>query len=135
MNTPTTIYMAGLKYSLKEGHIRELLTPYGKIGEIDLVKDKDTGLKKGIAFVDIKYAEDAQKIISDLNNKIYLGRTLKVSVAKERFKKDEKYYASKARKISDKKLEESDTIEDEVKKPRRRRRDKGLKVLFDHLGK
>lgn len=132
MNTPTTLYMAGLKYSLKEGHIRELLTPYGKIGEIELVKDKNTGLKKGIAFIDIKYAEDAHKIIENFNNKIYLGRTLKVSVAKERFVKDEKYYASKASKASQKKLEE---VEETEKKPKRRRRDKGLKVLFDHLGK
>ena len=132
----TTLYISGLKYSLKEGHIRELLTPYGKIGEIDLIKDKKTGLKKGVAFIAMPEKEDAEKSSQRFDGTQYAGRTLKVSIANQRFEKDTAYYAAQRSKAAKMAKTKEAKEEDEMPKKSLRRRDKkGLNVLFNHLGK
>ena len=52
--------------------------------EIKIVTDRDTGRPRGFAFVDMASQEEAQAVINSLNGTEVGGRTLTVSMARER---------------------------------------------------
>ena len=80
--------------------------------------------------------EDAEKIIQRFDGTQYAGRTLKVSIANQRFEKDTAYYAAQRSKAAKMAKTKEAKEEDEMPKKSLRRRDKkGLNVLFNHLGK
>lgn len=81
-----TIYVANLNYRRDEDGIKELFAPYGYVKSVKIVYKEDKTKKTGIAFVQMTNEEKANKAISELNGKIIDDRTLKVSVAIDRFK-------------------------------------------------
>jgi len=80
-----TIYVANLNYRRDEDGIKELFAPYGYVKSVKIVYKEDKTKKTGIAFVQMTNEEKAKKAISELNGKIIDDRTLKVSVAIDRF--------------------------------------------------
>ncbi len=82
-----TIYVANLNYRRDEDGIKELFAPYGYVKSVKIVYKEDKTKKTGIAFVQMTNEEKANKAISELNGKIIDDRTLKVSVALDRFTK------------------------------------------------
>ncbi len=91
---------------------------------VNIVKDTKTGLNKGIAFVQVADENGANRVIKDLDGKVFQGRTLKVSIAKENRPAYKTIRSEKA---------PTETETPAVKAPKRRRDKKGLNVLFDHL--
>lgn len=117
-----TIYIGNLNYKTTESDLYAVFRKYGKVGKIDLVTDPVTSKNKGIAFVEL-FGNDSHKMaIKKLDGTVMKGRTLKVSVAKERdnFKSTEKSKAPAAEKAV------------KVKRPKRV---KGLKLLFENTKK
>lgn len=80
----TKIYVGNLNYSTKEGDLHNLFTKYGKVGKIEVIRDKKTEKSTGIAFLQMFNKEHAAESIKKLNGRQMMGRTLKVSVALER---------------------------------------------------
>ena len=120
----TTIYIGNLVYSKSEGAIKKLFTPYGKVINVKIVLDQETQRSKGIAFVQMTQIEDATEAIKSLNGKKVDGRTLKVSIAQER---NNKVVAKVPRRANKE--------EPTNKKKPKKRKVKGLDILFDYLGK
>lgn len=85
----TTLYISGLNYRLEEGDLEKLFSRFGGLQKVHLVPN-DKGTKKGIAFVQMCKDEHIPKAIQFLNGKVVAGRTLKVSVAKDRYAKTER---------------------------------------------
>jgi RNA recognition motif-containing protein len=83
----TTIYIGNLNYKRDEESIKELFAPFGYVKSVKIVYKDGSELKSGIAFVQMTNEEKALKAISELNGKLVDDRTLKVSVANNRFNK------------------------------------------------
>lgn len=74
------IYVGNLNYKTSEDSLRKLFEQFGEVQSVKLIKDRDTGKKKGFGFVEMK-DEYAQKAIDALNDKEFDGRNLKVNQA------------------------------------------------------
>ena len=77
------IYIGNLKYNIDEKELAGIFRKFGKVKEVNLVRIPKTEKSKGIAFVNMFKADEADKAIKSLNGKIIDGRTVKVSEAIE----------------------------------------------------
>jgi len=78
-----TLYVGNLPYRANEAAIRKLFSEYGQVISVRLVKDKETGKRRGYGFVEMPEKE-AHAAITALNETEYLQRTLKVREANEK---------------------------------------------------
>lgn len=126
-----TIYIGNLSYKKREGEIKKLFQHFGKVTYVKIVLDPKTEKSKGIAFVQMPNEKDALKAISQLNGKVVDDRTLKVSVAIENEEPE------KVKSIKTKKRDSEVTTENKnnKKKGPKRKKIKGLDVLFDYIKK
>ena len=74
------IYVGNLNYRTSEESIRRLFEQYGEVQSVKLIKDRDTGKKKGFGFVEMG-DDSAAKAIEALNEKEFDGRNLRVNQA------------------------------------------------------
>lgn len=114
-----TIYVGNLNYNRDEKKIKHLFSRYGYVKEVHLVKDNKTEKSKGYGFVIMPKLSDASKAIEALNGKEVDGRTLKVSIAKER---------------DDVPVKPVEIVKEKIKKKDRPKKH-GLQVLFNSLKK
>ena len=78
------IYVGNLAKSTTEAEIKSLFGQAGVVSQVDLVKDRDSGMSKGFAFVNMPTQAEADKAISMFNGYSLAGNTLKVNIAKPR---------------------------------------------------
>lgn len=78
-----TLYVGNLPYRANESAVRTLFAEYGVVHSVRLMKDKQTGKRRGFGFVEIA-AADADEAVNALNDTEFQQRTLKVREAKER---------------------------------------------------
>ncbi len=78
-----TLYVGNLPYRANEEAVRELFQQSGSVVNVRLMKDRQTGRRRGFGFVEVS-AKDANRMIQKLNDFEFEGRTLKVREAKER---------------------------------------------------
>jgi RNA recognition motif-containing protein len=78
-----TLYVGNLPYRANEDAVRELFQKFGVVVNVRLMKDRQTGRRRGFGFVEVA-AKDANKMIQNLNDFAFQERTLKVREAKER---------------------------------------------------
>ncbi|QOL26025.1 RNA-binding protein [Thalassotalea sp. LPB0316] len=83
-----TLYVGNLPYRANEAAVRHLFAEHGYVHSVRLMKDKNTGKRRGFGFVEIS-AKDSDKAISALNDTEFQQRTLKVREAKERPEKSD----------------------------------------------
>ena len=80
----TKLYVGNLSFDTTEAGLRTAFEQSGTVVEVAMIKDRDTGRMKGFAFVTMSSAEEAQKAIQSLNEKMLDDRELKVNIAKAR---------------------------------------------------
>ena len=73
-----------MSYDTTEEQLRTLFAEAGAVVSVDMIKDRDTGMMKGFAFLTMGSQADAAKAISMFNGKELGGRPLKVNTAKPR---------------------------------------------------
>jgi len=79
------VYVGNLPFNVDEEQLRTLFQEGGRqVLEVKIVTDRDTGRPRGFAFVDMATQDDAQSAITALNGSEVGGRTLTVSLARER---------------------------------------------------
>ncbi len=76
------IYVSNLSFNVQDEDLREFFTEYGEVSSAKVITDKFTGKSRGFGFVEMPDNEAAQKAISELDNGIVEGRTIKVMEAK-----------------------------------------------------
>ena len=78
------IYVGNLAKSTTQEEITALFAQEGEVTSVDLVKDRNSGLSKGFAFVTMTSQESADKAISTYNAYSLAGNELRVNIAKPR---------------------------------------------------
>ena len=77
------IYVGNLSYSATAEAVQEYFSAFGAISDVAIPTDSYTKKPRGFAFVTFDAQSDAQKAL-DANGKEFMGRSLKVNIAKER---------------------------------------------------
>jgi RNA recognition motif-containing protein len=75
------IYVGNLDFRCAEAELRTAFETYGQVDKVNIVTDKDTGQKRGFAFVEMSNDAEGEKAIAGLNGSQLEGRTLKVDEA------------------------------------------------------
>lgn len=80
----TKLFVGKLSYDTNDDKLRELFAQYGTVESAQVIKDRDSGMSKGFAFVEMAKAEEAQAAINALDGKEFDGRIIVVNVARPR---------------------------------------------------
>lgn len=124
---PVMIYIGNLHYKIDEKQLTGIFRRFGRVGEVKVIRDPKTEKSKGIAFVEMLDAKEAQECIQSLDATVIDGRTVKLSIAIDRFaeEKTTKVVASKTKsKVKTKSSKEE--IIAQIKK----KRESGLSKLL-----
>lgn len=76
------IFVANIERKVTDEQLQELFQQYGEIASLKLIRDRDTGVSKGYAFVEMSNDDEAQKAIDALNEFDLEGRALAVNEAR-----------------------------------------------------
>ncbi|MFZ9945672.1 MAG: RNA recognition motif domain-containing protein [Vulcanococcus sp.] len=79
-----TIYVGNLSFDAQVEYLQSLFAEYGAVRKCSLPLDRDTGRKRGFAFVEMAQDSDEQKAIDDLQNVEWMGRMIRVNKAEPR---------------------------------------------------
>ena len=78
------IFVSNIPFAAKPEDIRELFEPYGAVGRVNLITDRDTGRPRGFGFVEMPNAGEAQRAIEALQDVKMQGRQLTINEARPR---------------------------------------------------
>ena len=79
-----TIYVGNLSFQAEQEDLQDLFAQYGAVAKCSLPLDRETGRKRGFAFVEMENDADEQKAIDDLQNVEWMGRMIRVNKATPR---------------------------------------------------
>jgi len=78
------IFVGNLDPAVTEDEVRRLFQAYGDVGNVILVKDRDTGHSRGLAFVEMTNDKQTEAAINGLNGMLLGERQLVVNEARPR---------------------------------------------------
>ena len=78
------IYVGNLSFDAEVEDLQHLFGEYGEVRKCTVPLDRDTGRKRGFAFVDMANASDETKAINDLQDVEWMGRNIRVNKAEPR---------------------------------------------------
>lgn len=79
-----TIYVGNLSFEAEREDLVDLFGQYGQVRQCSLPLDRETGRKRGFAFVELADADSEQRAIDDLQNVEWMGRMIRVNKATPR---------------------------------------------------
>lgn len=83
-----SLYVGNLSYDVTQDNLAEIFAEYGTVNRVMLPTDRETGRKRGFAFVEMGTETEEQAAIDALDGAEWMGRDLKVNKAKPREDKD-----------------------------------------------
>lgn len=81
---PMRLYIGSLHFNITEEMLKGIFEPFGKIQQLQLIMDTETGRSKGYGFVTFVESEDAKKALEQMNGFELAGRPMKVGQVTER---------------------------------------------------
>src|SRR5436190_23570211 len=78
------LFVGNLPYDATEDEIRQHFSVVGNLSYVSIPLDRETGKKRGFAFVEFADATQAQEAIRQFNNQPFKGRPLAVNEARAR---------------------------------------------------
>jgi len=78
------MYVSNLGYQISEDDLRKLFEPFGEVSSARIITDRETGRSRGFGFVEMSSSTEANAAMSKLNGKEVAGRSIAVTVAKEK---------------------------------------------------
>ena len=78
------LYVGNLTFDATESDLRGQFEQFGKVVEVAMVTDRETGRSRGFAFVTMGSAAEGQAAIAALEGKDFQGRKLTVNEARPR---------------------------------------------------
>ncbi|MEI6828970.1 MAG: RNA-binding protein [Synechococcaceae cyanobacterium ELA445] len=79
-----TIYVGNLSFQAEQEDLLDLFGQYGEVRQCSLPLDRETGRKRGFAFVELANDAEEQKAIDDLQDVEWMGRMIRVNKATPR---------------------------------------------------
>jgi len=78
------MYVSNLGFGVQDEELKKLFTPYGEVSSAKVINDKMTGRSRGFGFVEMPNDKEANEAMSQLDNAVVEGRSMRVSEAKPR---------------------------------------------------
>ena len=78
------MYVSNLSFHTGDDDLRKLFEQFGSVTSAKVISDRTTGRSRGFGFVEMESEAEAKEAIKGLNNKEIEGRSMSVSIAKER---------------------------------------------------
>jgi RNA recognition motif-containing protein len=78
------LYVGNLPFSMTDAELTDLFAGVGQVESARIMRDQSTGQARGFGFVEMGSDEDAQKAISQLNQRNVDGRSIVVNEARPR---------------------------------------------------
>ncbi len=79
-----SIFVGNLPFRAEQEDVIELFTPYGEVVNCSLPLERDTGRKRGFAFVEMADPEMESRAIDGLQGSELMGRPLRINKAEPR---------------------------------------------------
>ncbi|MGR3279472.1 RNA recognition motif domain-containing protein [Acaryochloris marina NIES-2412] len=79
-----SIYVGNLSFAVTEQDLKTAFAQYGAVKQVKLPIDRETGKKRGFAFVEMNDGAEEAKAIKKLDGGEWMGKTLTVNKAKPR---------------------------------------------------
>ncbi|MDJ0796668.1 MAG: RNA-binding protein [Calothrix sp. MO_167.B12] len=77
-----SIYVGNISYQVTQEDLNQVFSEYGNVTRIQLPLDRETGRKRGFAFVEMATEEEETAAISALDGADWMDRTMKVNKAR-----------------------------------------------------
>lgn len=78
------IYIGSLHVGITDEMLRTIVEPFGPVLRLELIKDRNTGVSRGYAFVLYANTEDGQEAVRNLDGFELAGKSLRVSKSAEK---------------------------------------------------
>ena len=78
----TKLFVGNIPFTLSETTLEELFSQTGKVVSVTIPRDRDTGRKRGFAFVEMETQADAEAAIKQFDGQTVEGRQIVVSASK-----------------------------------------------------
>jgi RNA recognition motif-containing protein len=78
------MYVSNLGFQTSDDDLRKLFEPFGQVSSAKVITDRETGKSRGFGFVEMSSDTEADKAISSLNGKEVGGRSIAVTIAREK---------------------------------------------------
>jgi cold-inducible RNA-binding protein len=75
------LFVGNLSFKLSEPELEEMFAQFGTVVSCSIPTDRDTGRKRGFAFVEMSSQAEAEAAIKGLNGRDVDGRQIAVSVS------------------------------------------------------
>jgi RNA recognition motif-containing protein len=79
------LFVGGFPLNIQEIKLVELISPYGTVSTIKIIRDRKTGKCKGYAFIEMTDMEGAEQAISALDGIIMDDRVLSLNVTEDNY--------------------------------------------------
>jgi RNA recognition motif-containing protein len=73
------LFVGNIPFTLSEPNLEELFAKCGKVVSVTIPTDRETGRKRGFAFVEMETQAEAESAIRDLNGQTLEGRQIVVN--------------------------------------------------------
>ena len=77
-----SIYVGNLSYEVEEDDLKQVFSEYGSVKKVQVSINRETGEKRGFAFVEMGTAAEEAAAIQALLSTEWMGRSLKVNKAR-----------------------------------------------------
>lgn len=78
------IYVGNMSYDTSEDDLRKAFEAHGTVDSVSVISDQYSGRSKGFGFVEMPNETEAKAAMESLNEKDFMGRTVKVNEARSR---------------------------------------------------
>jgi RNA recognition motif-containing protein len=78
------VYVANLPFQATEPELKTLFSKAGSVMSVKIVKDRQSGQPRGIAFVEMSTQWEGRRAVSMLNRQNFMGSSLLVKEAAEK---------------------------------------------------
>jgi RNA recognition motif-containing protein len=78
------MYVSNLSFHTTDDGLKKLFDQFGAVSSAKIITDRVSGQSRGFGFVEMDSSDEANAAMKALDNKEIEGRTMNVSVAKEK---------------------------------------------------
>jgi len=92
------LFIVGLPRDMREGELLELISAYGSVDDLKIIRDKETRRSKAYGFITMSDRPAAERVIANVNGATIDDRTLTVRYAAAG--KDSRRQSDRLKKLS-----------------------------------
>ena len=84
------MYVSNLGFHTSDDDLRKLFEQFGQVSSAKVITDRETGRSRGFGFVEMASNTEATSAMDKLNGKEIEGRSISVTVAREKENRTDK---------------------------------------------